>query len=174
MMQPMLTDREIAICADPSLEQHFLVSEEKLSEIIAAAQILPGDRIVEVGAGIDTVARALPPAASLTVVELDTRLIKFLSEHVPHALILQGDALQIIQDLSFDILISNLPRAVTESLIPLLPDMPFRTAILTVGEVTDLNRLKPAFALSEVTTITGSDFIPPQASVSRVVKVSRN
>ena len=164
-MQDMRTNREIAMNADPALEQFFLVSEEKLSKLIEAAQIRPTDSVVEVGAGIGTVARVLPLGASLTVI--------FLRENVPHARILQGDALKLIQEVSCDVLISNLPTRVTESLIALLPRLTFRTAVLAVGESTDLNQLGPEFTWREVTTITGDDFVPPQSSVSRIVRVSR-
>jgi hypothetical protein len=55
----------------------------------------------------------------------------------------------------------------------LLPGLSFRTAILAIGESTDLNQLGCAFSWSEVTRITGNDFLPPQSSVSRIVKVVR-
>lgn len=174
MMQVMRTDREMAQHADPKLEQHFLVSSEKLSKLIAAAGIRPTDNVVEIGAGIGTVARMFPLSASLTVIELDARLTEHLRGNAPHARVLQGNALELIQRLPCDVLVSNLPNAVTESLIPLLPRLTFRTAVLAVGESTDLNKLSAEFVWSEVTRITGDDFIPPQASVSRIVKVSRN
>jgi len=117
------------------------------------------------------VARALPKSRSLTVVELDKRLIGFLRQNVPHAQVLQGDALEIIHSISFDVLIGNLPNAVTESLLVLMPSLSFRTAILAVGESTDLYKLGAAFSWSDVTRITGDDFLPPQPSVSRIVRV---
>lgn len=169
----MRTDREIAKYADPNLEQYFLVSRKKLAKLINAAQIRPTDHVVEVGAGVGTVARELPPSASLTVIELDDRLIEFLRENVPHARILQGDALKLIQKIPCDVLISNLPTRITESLIALLPRVSFRTAILAVGDSTDLSALDTEFIWREVTTITGNDFVPPQSSVSHVIKVSR-
>lgn len=169
----MLTSREIIEVADSSLDQHFLISKEKLSQLIAAAQIMATDNVVEIGAGIGTVARVLPPAATLTVIELDARLTGYLRESVPNATVLQGDALELIQKIPCDVLISNLPNIVTESVIAILPNLSFRTAVLAVGWSTDLNRLCPEFTWSEVTTITGDDFIPPQLSVSRIVKVSR-
>jgi 16S rRNA A1518/A1519 N6-dimethyltransferase RsmA/KsgA/DIM1 with predicted DNA glycosylase/AP lyase activity len=70
----MPSDHEIAAHADPQLAQHFLVSAEKLSKLVAAAGIRPADDVLEVGAGIGTVARVLPESGSLTVVELDERL----------------------------------------------------------------------------------------------------
>jgi 16S rRNA A1518/A1519 N6-dimethyltransferase RsmA/KsgA/DIM1 with predicted DNA glycosylase/AP lyase activity len=105
------------------------------------------------------------------VVELDERFIPYLRQNAPRAKVLQGDALEIIQRFTFDVLIGNLPHAVTESLLKLMPSLSFRTAVLAVGESTDLDVLASAFSWSEITTITGNDFVPPQPSVSRLVKV---
>jgi 16S rRNA A1518/A1519 N6-dimethyltransferase RsmA/KsgA/DIM1 with predicted DNA glycosylase/AP lyase activity len=168
----MPSDHEIAAHADPQLRQHFLVSDEKLSELIVAAGIRSTDEVLEVGAGIGTVARALPKCRSLTLVELDERLIGHLRQNVPHAKILQGDALEIVQRVSFDVLIGNLPNEVTEALLGLIPRLSFRTAVLTTGESTDLDQLGPAYSWSDVTRITGDDFVPPQPSVSRIVRVA--
>jgi 16S rRNA A1518/A1519 N6-dimethyltransferase RsmA/KsgA/DIM1 with predicted DNA glycosylase/AP lyase activity len=164
-------DREIAALADPRFGQHFLVSADKLSKLVAAAGIRPTDDVLEVGAGIGTVARALPRSRSLTVIELDERFIESLSRNVPHAKVLHGDALEIIQQASFDVLIGNLPHAVTESLLKLMPGLSFRTAVLSVAESADLGSLGPKFSWSEVTRTTGDDFLPPQPSVSCIVKV---
>ena len=68
-------------------------------------------------------------------------------------------------------LISNLPHSVTESLLELMPTLSFRTAVLAVGESTNLDQLDSRFSWSEIARITGDDFIPPQPSVSRIVKV---
>ena len=167
----MPTDREIAANADPDFEQHFLESPEKLSKLISAVGIRPEDDVLEVGAGIGTVARELPKSRSLTLVELDDRLIGHLRQNVPHANVVQGDALEMIRLMSFDVLIGNLPNTVTESLLVLIPDLTFRVAVLAVGESTDLDQLGPEFSWSEITRITGDDFVPPQPSVSRIVRV---
>jgi Ribosomal RNA adenine dimethylase len=167
----MLSDREIAARADPRFGQHFLVSPEKLSKLISAAGILPADDVLEVGAGIGTVARELPRTRNLTLVELDDRLSAHLRRNVPHAKVVQGDALEIIHTMQFDVLIGNLPHRVTESLLTIIPGLSFRTAVLAVGETTDLNQLGGDLAWSEVTRITGDDFLPPQSGVSRVVRI---
>lgn len=164
-------DREIAALADPKLGQHFLVAPGKLSRLVAAAGIRPTDDVLEVGAGIGTVARELPQSGSLTLVELDERFIGFLRQNVPHATVLQGDALDIIKETSFDVLIGNLPHAVTASLLTLLPSLSFRMAILAVAESADLESLGAGFSWSEVERVTGDDFLPPQPSVSRIVQV---
>jgi 16S rRNA A1518/A1519 N6-dimethyltransferase RsmA/KsgA/DIM1 with predicted DNA glycosylase/AP lyase activity len=167
----MMNDCELATLADPKRGQHFLVSPEKLAKIVDAAGIRPTDDVLEAGAGVGTVARALPKSRSLTVIELDERFIEFLRQNAPNAEVMQGDALKIIQSASFDVLIGNLPHAVTESLVQLLPSLSFRTAVLAVGESTDLDQLGSSFSWSEVTRTTGDDFLPPQPSVSRIVRV---
>lgn len=170
----MHNDREIAALANPKLQQYFLVSPEKLSKLIDAAGIRPTDDVLEVGAGVGTVARALPRSRSLTLVEFDKRLIELIRQNVPHAIVLQGDALEIIRGLSFDVLISNLPNRITESLLTIMHELSFRTAVLAVGESTDLDQLGAGFSWSEIARITGEDFLPAQPSASRIVQVVRN
>ena len=166
------TDNELDAYADPGLEQYFLVSGDKLSKLIDAAGIRPTDHVVELGAGAGTVARVIPLCESLTAVELDTRLRDLIRQSVPHARVLQGDALELVKSLKFDVLIGNLPTTVTESLLGLMPQLSFRTAVLAVAESTDLAAISPTFTWTEVTTITGDDFRPPQPSVSRIIKIS--
>jgi hypothetical protein len=165
-------DREIAAHADPTLGQYFLVSPQKLAKLVAAAGIRPADDVVEVGAGIGTVARNLPRSKSLTLVEFDSRLLGPLRQHVPHARVIHGDALEIITTISFDVLIGNLPHRVTQSLIAMLPGLSFRTAVLSVAESADLGQLGTSLAWSEVARVTGDDFIPPQPVVSRIIRVA--
>jgi len=165
------SDDEIAARADPALGQHFLVSVEKLSKLVAAAGIRSEDDVVELGAGIGTVARQLPRARSLTVVEFDSRLLPFLRRNAPYAHVVHADALEIVGAISFDVLIGNLPHRVTESLLEILPRLSFRTAVLSVGESADLDQLGPGLIWSEVATVTDDDFLPAQSSVSRLVKV---
>jgi Ribosomal RNA adenine dimethylase len=167
----MHDDRKLAALADPNLGQHFLVSGEKLAKLIEAAGIRPTDNVLEVGAGAGTIARALPRSRSLTLVEFDERLIGFIRQNVPYANVLQGDALEIVRGLPFDVLIGSLPHWVTESLLKIMPSLSFRTAVLAVGESTDLDQLGAGFSWAEVTRTTGDDFIPPQPGVSRVVRV---
>ena len=131
------SDREIAAHADPKLGQYFLVSAEKLSKLIAAADIRPQMTFWKSGQGSALSRGNFRNRRSLTVIEFDERLIGFLRQNVPHANVMQGNALEIIQRISFDVLIGNLPHAVTESLLKLMPGLSFRTAILAVGESTE-------------------------------------
>jgi hypothetical protein len=78
-----------------------------------------------------------------------------------------------VREIPFGVLIGNLPNYVTDSLIDILDELPFRTAVLAVGASTPLDRLPSMFTVTEVTTMSGDDFRPSQPTVSRIVKVSR-
>jgi 16S rRNA A1518/A1519 N6-dimethyltransferase RsmA/KsgA/DIM1 with predicted DNA glycosylase/AP lyase activity len=164
-------DTDLAAIADPTLDQHFLVSDIKLRELVQAAGIRSTDHVLELGAGAGTVARALPPSATLTVVEFDSRLTGILQKNVPHAKVIQGDGLTLMRELSYDVLIGNLPHWVTEQLIVALPDLKFRVAVLAVGASTDLEPLRSSFRIDEVCSVTGDDFLPPQGEISRIVRI---
>jgi 16S rRNA A1518/A1519 N6-dimethyltransferase RsmA/KsgA/DIM1 with predicted DNA glycosylase/AP lyase activity len=159
--------------ADPALSQYFLVSPEKLELVVRAAAIGPSDRVVELGAGAGTVARCLPPCASLTLVELDPRFAVRLRQEFPAARVIEGDALSSIRELGFDVLIGNLPHAVTDELLPLLGHLSFRTAVLSASPAAPLDRLSPGLTWADVTTTGGDDFVPRQPVRSRVVRIQR-
>ena len=166
---------QLAAYADPQFDQHFLVNREKLSRIVAAAEIMPEDRVLEIGAGMGTVARELPPCAKLTLVEFDSRLIEPLRAAVPGAEVKHGDALKLLGAIPFDVLISNLPHRVTVDVLTLLPTLKFRAALITMAELTELSPLmNVGFEYEIVTRIGGADFSPPQDSLAQVVKLTKS
>lgn len=174
-MSEPYTLAELAAYADPSYGQHFLVNNEKLDQMMAAAGVAPTDRVLELGAGLGTVARRIPVCSELTLVELDSRFTEPLRAAVPGARIIQGDALALVQAIPFDVLFSNLPYSVTAQLLDLLPQLDFRVAVIAMGEQTDLADLQDAgFRCELVVRIGGTDFSPPQRPYSRVVRVWRS
>lgn len=169
-----MLDDEIVRLADAERDQYFLTSPEKLSLLVQAADIRATDHVVEIGAGVGTVARVLPSCASLTLIELDSRFADIIRANVPEAHVIQGDGLSLLQDLRCDVLLSNLPTSLTESLIELLPAMPFRTAVIVMNtDTVPLELLKPYFEYQVVTAIGGDDFQPAQPVQSMLVKITR-
>lgn len=172
-----MLDDEIVRLADAERDQYFLTSPEKLSLLVQAADIRATDHVVEIGAGVGTVARALPSCASLTLIELDSRFADIIRANVPEAHVIQGDGLSLlqdVQDLRCDVLLSNLPTSLTEPLIELLPAIPFRTAVIVMNtDTVPLELLKPYFEYQVVTAIGGGDFQPAQPVQSMLVKITR-
>jgi len=85
------------ITPSPELGQHFLVDPNLAGAIADAVGAGPGVRILEIGAGLGSLTRALGErGASVLAVEFDRALIPALSEVVadlPSVRLLQGDAL---------------------------------------------------------------------------------
>lgn len=169
----MPVEDELNIETNPDLDQHFLSNPAKLALVIEAAGIRPTDHVVEVGAGIGTVAEQVPSCQSLTVIEYDANLTPHLRRRVPHARIIQGDALVILPTVRCDVLLSNLPAKLTSALAELLPRLEFRVALITVASINELTPLENLFVLEAITMLEPADFQPRQAARAEVVRVQR-
>lgn len=79
--------------------QHWLRSEKALQKIVAAAGLVEGDRVLEIGPGRGALTRPLlEKAAAVVAVEIDRDLCKLLVEKlgkINHFLLLQGDILSL-------------------------------------------------------------------------------
>jgi 16S rRNA A1518/A1519 N6-dimethyltransferase RsmA/KsgA/DIM1 with predicted DNA glycosylase/AP lyase activity len=170
-----MNQEALVALADPSKGQYFLTAPDKLALLIDAAAIRPSDKVVEVGAGVGTIAQVLPPSASLTLVEFDGRLINSLKRNVPHAVTLKADGVALLRErvLTCDVLLSNLPHWVTPELIALLPNLEFRTAVISMGSTEPLDALAGELDYSVLTSTGGDDFTPPQPTQSLLVRVSK-
>lgn len=169
----MPVDDELNIEPNPDLDQYFLSNPAKLAAIIEAAGIQPADHVVEVGAGIGTVAEQVPSCRSLTVIEYGANLTPPLRRRVPHARVIQGDALVILPTVRCDVLLSNLPATLTPALVGLLPRLEFRVALITAASIDELTSLEGSFVLEAITTLEPADFQPRQATRAEVVRVRR-
>jgi len=169
----MPVDDELNIETNPDLSQHFLTNPAKLALLIEAANVQPTDHVLEAGAGIGTVAEHVPACQSVTVIEYDANLTPHLRRRVPHAQVIQGDALAILPTVSCDVLLSNLPSTLTPALVELLPNLNFRLALVTVPSIERLQALEKFFRLESVTMLEPDDFQPQQAARAEVVRVTR-
>lgn len=125
------------------LGQNFLVDPELRDRIAAAAEIAPGDTVLEVGAGAGTLSLALARlAARLFCVEIDRRLLPVLTEVMggrPNVEIVAGDVLKLPLP-AVDVVAGNIPYYLTGALLPLLLDTrprPRRVALVIQKEVAE-------------------------------------
>lgn len=117
-----------------ALGQHFVVDPNTVRRIARLAGVGPGDRVVEVGAGLGALTLALAETgATVTAVELDGRLLPVLREVVEPAgvRVVEGDALRLDWDAVLGagavggdpwVLVANLPYNVATPLIADLLD----------------------------------------------------
>jgi 16S rRNA (adenine1518-N6/adenine1519-N6)-dimethyltransferase len=101
-----------------SLGQHFLVDAAMARRIVELAAVGPGERVVEVGAGLGSLTVALAASgAPVTAVEIDARLIPALEEvtaGLPAVRVVRADAVTARWSRVLDgggpwILVANLP-----------------------------------------------------------------
>lgn len=91
--------RRYGIVPSKALGQNFVIDQNTIRRIVRLAEVAPGDRVVEVGAGIGTLTLALAEAAGqVTAVELDRKLIPALEEVLqgaPNVQVVVGDAMEL-------------------------------------------------------------------------------
>jgi len=124
------------------LGQHFLVDGRVLARMVAAAELGPEDLVLEVGAGLGHLTRALAEAAGEVVaVEVDRRLVAALEEvlaSVPNVRLVVGDILgfdpaELVGERPYKV-VANLPYNITSAVLRHLLEarLPPRCMVVTV------------------------------------------
>ncbi len=133
MIQSVIASKEVTrhilkafgLHASKRLGQNFLIDADIVHGIVDAADICPGDRVLEIGPGIGTLTQGLAEAgAEVTAVELDKKLPAVLAktlEGYDKVRVVQGDILKIdIQTVmgpgSFKV-VANLPYYITTPIL---------------------------------------------------------
>jgi 16S rRNA (adenine1518-N6/adenine1519-N6)-dimethyltransferase len=131
-----------------SLSQNFLTDPAALDAIVEAADLRPGDRVVEVGPGLGVLTRRLLAAgAEVLAVELDSRLAAWLRRElgsVPAFTLVEADALTFDPQQAFPgqpfKVVANIPYHITSPLLhALLEGMrpPELVVVLVQAEVAE-------------------------------------
>jgi 16S rRNA (adenine1518-N6/adenine1519-N6)-dimethyltransferase len=126
------------------LGQNFLVNQTVLERIVAAAELTPGDVVLEIGAGLGTMTEPLArDAGRVVAVELDQRLIPVLQDvlaGLDNVTLVQGDILTLDPaalvgdlDLQYQV-VANLPYYITSAVLRHLLEAPLKPQrmVLTV------------------------------------------
>ena len=111
--------------ADKKLGQNFLIDENVVHQIVAAAELSEADTVLEVGPGMGTLTQGLAESkARVVAVELDTRLLPVLATtlngydnvRVVHGDILKVNIMEEVGAPSFKVC-ANLPYYITTPII---------------------------------------------------------
>jgi 16S rRNA (adenine1518-N6/adenine1519-N6)-dimethyltransferase len=123
--------------------QNFVVDPNTVRRIARLSGVGPDDHVVEIGAGLGALTRALlDTGAKVTAIEVDNGLAGVLREVVPDATIVAADAREVDWDLLLDgrpaVLVANLPYNVATPIVAdLLDDVPLirRMLVMVQAEV---------------------------------------
>ncbi len=182
--------------AKKSFGQHFLHDHRVIEKIIAAAEITPGETVIEVGPGHGVLTKALVEAgAKVIAIEADRDLITELEVKFPQAKIIFSDVLKVdISDLSrisnFAFrnykVVANLPYNIASAVIEKFftaPIPPSEMIVMVQKEVADrilaapgeMSVLSVACQLyadvSRVTNVAPGAFSPPPKVESAVIRL---
>lgn len=122
-MRRLLDERSILLTK--SLGQNFLHDGNQLRRIVAAAELQPTDRVLEIGPGLGPLTELLlPEAGEVFAIEKDERMAKVVSERFganKKLRLLHGDGLEIVRaDRSHWAgwkLVANLPYSVASPIL---------------------------------------------------------
>ena len=107
------------------LGQNFLIKRDIVDEIVHAAELTPGEPVLEVGPGIGTLTQGLAQSgADVTAIELDRRLLEVLDTtlasydnvRIVHGDVLKLDVATIMNHKPFKV-VANLPYYITTPII---------------------------------------------------------
>ena len=107
------------------LGQNFLINRGIVDEIVHAAELTPGEPVLEVGPGIGTLTQGLAQSgADVTAIELDRRLLEVLDTtlasydnvRIVHGDVLKLDVATIMNHKPFKV-VANLPYYITTPII---------------------------------------------------------
>lgn len=126
VLQPKIASREVTthilkafgLRMSKKLGQNFLIDARIVQGIVDAAEIKPGDRVLEIGPGIGTLTQGLAEAgAAVTAVELDKKLPAVLKETLKaydNVTIVPGDILKV-----------NIPEIMGEGSFKVAANLPY-------------------------------------------------
>ncbi len=186
--------RRFGIRPRKSLGQNFLVSEGVRQQILEAADLQPGEWVLEIGPGLGALTgRLAESAAGVVAVEFDSRLMPILAEILAGRMnvkLIEGDILEI--DLSTIlpapgyVVVANIPYNITSALIRKLMEAKQAASriVLTIQREVAERIVAPAGKMSLLAlsvqlygeprlagVIPGGAFYPPPGVDSAILRV---
>jgi 16S rRNA (adenine1518-N6/adenine1519-N6)-dimethyltransferase len=121
---------------DPSKDQHLMTNLKTVERMVEAAGIKRNDTVLEIGAGSGILTERLArKRAKIIAVEIDRRFSKTLGKlDYGNVEIIYANVLEVIDEIEFNKIVSNIPYSICEPLINKLLKRKFDLALLSFPE----------------------------------------
>jgi len=178
----------LAARPDPSRDQHLMTNQGTVGRMVSAAGLTRRDVVLEIGAGSGILTKALAKSgAKVIAVEMDRAFAKTLGKiGADNVEIIYANALDVIDKIEFNKIVSNIPYSICEPLMGKLFGRKFDIAVLSAPEnfykiITSNPREKnhsvlslkaqSFFRVSLLFKIKKEDFTPPPRTESVAVAI---
>ena len=154
-------------------DQHFLVDKGILSKIVESACLISKDKVLEIGVGDGRMTKELCSRSNVIGVEIDRQFNVEDDNLEMH----YGNALELIDSLEFNKVVSNIPYSITEALFKKLIKRDLDLVVLLIGKnFYDLlledgkwGKIIPVFYKVEKICDVSKDCFDPKPRVDSVV-----
>ncbi len=133
--------RQSGLKAKKGLGQHFLIDKSIVETIISAAELSPGDFVIEVGPGLGILTSELARRVGhVTAIELDTKLASQLKQKLsssPNVTIINADILEVdlsevIRDRASYKVVANIPYYITSPILHYFIEASLKPSLMVV------------------------------------------
>lgn len=169
--------------------QHLLRNEDILSTIVKSAELLPEEKVLEIGPGTGNLTKLLAETGNpIVAIESDKRLEAYLLPLEQKYNNLKVEYRNILNGFpQFRVLVANIPFNISEPLLMKMIGIKFDRAVLLIGEGLAQALENPAeeaarlpylvnafFNIQSICYVTSDNFNPPPATDGRVIKLTNN
>lgn len=105
---------------DKDYGQNFLIEPVYSSQIVDALEVSPSDKVLEIGPGLGSLTHYLSLNGTITVCDIDGRMINFLKVIYPNNVEFILNDIRKVDVSKYDKIIGNLPYNITSELVTFL------------------------------------------------------
>jgi len=157
-------------------DQHFLIDQKVIEQMIDAADLGSDDVVIDVGAGAGSITEKLAGKCRATAIEIEPGFAEKL--RALNAKVIIGDARKELGKLAFDKIVANIPFMLAEPLMHTLIRKEFKAAVIIVPKnfflkAKDNPVFKAFFEMQKIADVGAKAFEPAPDTDCVIMKITK-